>query len=188
MIKERRKGKMGKTLSLLLIISLLGLSQNLFAGERHGAILSVQKKDGHQENGELIAVKPISLLLLDSASGADVSIEVTDISAIKVIKKSRTWIGLGLGALIGAGIGALLGVTNVVDPERIGGRRVLWGSRGQKAVVIGAFFAVPSGLLGLGIGAAAGADKKIQFEGKSDLEIQSALGELRQKARIPDFK
>jgi hypothetical protein len=188
MIKERRKGKIGKALSLLLVISLLGLSQNLIAGERHGAMLSVQKKDGHQDNGELIAVKPSSLLLLDSASEADISIEVSDISAIKVVKKSRAWIGLGLGALIGAGIGALLGVANVVDPGRIGGKRVLWRSRGQKAVVIGAFFAVPSGLLGLGIGAAAGTDKKIQFEGKSDLEIQSALGELRQKARIPDFK
>ncbi len=171
-------GKMGKALSLLLVIPLLGSSQELIAGERHGATLSVQKKDDHQENGELIAVKPSSLLLLDSASGADLSIEVSEISTIRIIKKSKAWAGLGWGALAGAVLGAVIGAYDGWD---------LWSS-GAKAFFTGAFFAIPAGLLGLIIGAAKGADKRIAFEGKNDLQIQSALRGLRYIARIPDFK
>lgn len=176
---------MGRAVSLLLVISLLGFSQNLIAGERHGAILSVQKKDGHQEKGELIAVKPSSLLLLDSASGADVSIEVTDISAIKVVKKSKAWTGLGWGALTGLAGGAVIGLASGDDPPD---QWILRMSAMEKALGAGIILGIAGGVVGLTAGALAGTDKTIQFEGKSDLEIQYALGELRQKARIPDFK
>ena len=180
--KGCRTGKMGKALSLLLVIPLLGSSQDLIAGERHGAMLTVQKKDGHQENGELIAVKPSSLLLLDSASGADLSIEVSEISTIRIIKKSKVWAGLGWGALAGAALGAVIGLISY------GGGDVWFDSAGEKAFFAGAFFAIPAGLLGLVIGAAKGADERISFEGKNDLQIQSALRGLRYIARIPDFK
>ncbi len=178
---ELRKGKMGKALSLLLVIPLLGFSQNLIAAERQGAMLSVQMKDGHQENGELIAVKPSSLLLLDSASGSDLSIEVSDISAVRVVKKSKAKRGLGVGALAGAALGAAIGAF-VWESDDI------LPSRTKRAIVTGALFAVPVGLLGLIVGATKGADIKIPFEGRSDLQIQSSLRELRYIARIPDFK
>jgi hypothetical protein len=190
MSKERRAGKMEKAVSVLLVISLLGFSQNLIAGERHGAMLSVQKKDGHQENGELIAVKPSSLLILDWASGADVTIEVSDISTIKVVKKSRAWTGLGWGALGGAAIGAIIGLASGDDPqnEEYGWGNLFRFSAGEKALAAGVALGIVGGLVGLTAGALAGTDKTIQFEGKSDLEIQLALGKLKQKARIPDFK
>lgn len=180
--KECRKGKMGKALSLLLVISLSGSSHSLVAGEKYGAMLSVQKKDGHQENGELIAVKPGSLLLLDSASGADLSIEVSDVSTIRIIKKSKAWAGLGWGAAAGAALGAVFGLISY------DGWDVWFDSAGEKAFFVGVFFAIPAGLLGLIIGATKGADKEIEFEGKNDLQIQSALRGLRYIARIPDFK
>ena len=50
------------------------LSGNLIAKERRGAELIVQKKDGQQIRGELIAVKQNSLLLL--VSGVDTAIKV----------------------------------------------------------------------------------------------------------------
>jgi hypothetical protein len=79
------KGKMGRIISLSVIFSLLGLSANLRAGERRGAALVVQKKDGAQEKGELIAVKQNSIVLLGSSSGADVSIDVPDIKTIRIL-------------------------------------------------------------------------------------------------------
>ena len=51
-----------KFISLFLIFSLMMLSTNLYAKERRGAKLIVTKKDGQQIRGELITVKPNSLL------------------------------------------------------------------------------------------------------------------------------
>ena len=55
-----------KFVSLFLIFSLLVLSGSLYAKERQGAKLVITKKNGHQIEGELITVKPNSLLLLDT--------------------------------------------------------------------------------------------------------------------------
>jgi len=54
--------------------------------QKHGIKLIVQKRDGQEIRGELIAVKHNSLLLLEFES--EVSIEIIDIKVIKVIKKS----------------------------------------------------------------------------------------------------
>lgn len=56
--------------------------------QKHGTKLIVQKRDGQEIRGELIAVKHNSLLLLEFESAAEVSIEIIDIKVIKVSKKS----------------------------------------------------------------------------------------------------
>ena len=56
--------------------------------QKHRTKLIVQKRDGQEIRGELIAVKHNSLLLLEFESAAEVSIEIIDIKVIKVIKKS----------------------------------------------------------------------------------------------------
>jgi hypothetical protein len=56
--------------------------------QKHGTKLIVQKRDGQEIRGELIAVKNNSLLLLEFESAAEVSIGIIDIKVIKVIKKS----------------------------------------------------------------------------------------------------
>lgn len=184
MRKAGFKGKMERAVSLLMVISLMGLSENLIAGERRGAMLMVQKKDGSQENGELIAVKQSSILLLGSSSGTDVSIEVTDINTIKIVKKSRALSGLGLGSLIGGGSGAAIGFLSGDDPHN----QLFSFSAGEKALIAGVALGIVGGLVGLTAGALAGTDKTIQIEGKSDLEIQAALANLKQKARISNFR
>ena len=60
---------MKKSISLFLMFSILSLSVNMFAKERKGADLIIQKVDGQQVRGELIAVKQTSLLLLERESG-----------------------------------------------------------------------------------------------------------------------
>ena len=67
-----------------------------------GADLIIQKRDGTQVRGELIAVKQNSLLLMLGDSGFDASVDIEDIFAISFIKKSKALEGFGLGLLIGA--------------------------------------------------------------------------------------
>ena len=184
MRKAGFKRKMERAVSLLMVISLLGLSENLIAGERRGAMLMVQKKDGSQEYGELIAIKQSSILLLGSSSGTDVSIEVTDINTIRIFMKSRALSGLGLGFLIGGGSGAAIGFMSG-DDSRF---QCISLSAGEKALLLGATLGVSGGLYGLLKGAHAGLGKTIQIEGKSDFEIQAALTKLKQKARISNFR
>ncbi|GAH85785.1 unnamed protein product [marine sediment metagenome] len=58
--------------------------------ERRGAKLQITKKNGIQIAGELITVKPNSLLLLNT-EGWDVSVGIADIKIIRVMKKSKVW-------------------------------------------------------------------------------------------------
>jgi len=165
------KGK--KFIALFLISSLLMLSTNLYAKERRGAELIIQRIGDQARKvkrtqldgtpwettditgiwGELIAVKPNSLLLLD-ASGKDVSADIADIKAIRIMKKSKFWTGAGIGVLIGGAAGAILGYSSGDDDP----------------------------------GAGAGKDKTFQIEGMPDSEIQKTLDKLRKKARIRDYK
>ena len=180
------KGK--KLTSLLLVFSLLEIScatvslptfEMRFPGKKQGAKLIITNKDWQQIKGELIIVKPNSLLLLDT-EGKDVSIDIADIKVIKIGKKSKVWQGAGIGFLIGASGGALLGATTEGSFDDDG--RFSW------ILFWGIFFAAPSALIGGIIGAIAGIDKTILVEGMSDSEIQEALDKLRKKARIRDHK
>ena len=167
-----------KFISLFLVFSLMMLSVNLYAKERQGAKLIVTKKDGQQIEGELITVKPTSLLLLNS-DGKDVSVDIADIKVIRVVKKSRVGTGALYGALIGGIVYAIEWSDNVeVDPEDYLLVTVLCAG-----TVAGA-----GALLGGLIGATAGIDKTFQIEGMTDSEIQETLDYLRKKARIRDYK
>ncbi len=169
------KLKRNKLLSLFLIFFLLALSGNLYAKMR-GAKLIVTKKDGQQVQGELITVKPNSLLLLNT-EGRDVSVGIADIKVIRVMKKSKALLGAGMGAIIVGG-GAALYVGAVEDVEDAWKFILLFGVGG----------AIVGLLVGGEIGASLGTDKTIRFEGMTDSEIEEVLEKLRKKARIRDYK
>lgn len=76
---------MRRCTALFLVFSVLALSGSLFAKEKRGVGLVVQKKDGSQVSGELITVKEDSHLLLNS-KGADVSVNVGDIVGLDEFK------------------------------------------------------------------------------------------------------
>ncbi len=168
-----------KFISLFLFFSLIMLSVNLYAKERRGAKLIITKKDGHQIEGELITVKPNSLLLLDT-EGKDVSIDIVDIKVIRIVKKSKA---AGKGSLtglkIGGGLGLIAFVVNIGNEEHSA-----IASFVDTIILIG----LPAVLIGAIIGGAAGKGKTIQIEGMSDSEIKEALDKLRKKARIRDYK
>ncbi len=174
-MNEKRK----KLTSLFLVFSLVALSGNLMAKERKGAKLAIQKKDGQEVMGELITVKPDSLLLLDS-EGVDVSVDIGDVKAIKIVKRSKAY-ELGLAAFLIAA--TIRGVGHsMLRKEKVGTEpmqhffqaSIGWGLYGGAAGII--------------IGMAMGIDKTIKIEGKSDVEIDAALEKLRKKARVPNYQ
>ncbi len=167
-----------KVLSLFLVFSLMMLSVNLYAKERRGAKLIITKKDGQQIQGELITVKPKSLLLLNT-DGKDVSVDIADIKVIRVVKKSKFWTGAGVGIItLGGGSALYVAKINEVDPE----------DEWKLLLLVGAIGAVVGLVIGGATGALLGTDKTIQIEGTTDLEIKEAMRRLSKKARIRDYK
>jgi hypothetical protein len=75
--------------SILLIIStmtalLTGLPTGLAAKVKHGASLVVTRVDGSLAAGELIAVRPDSLLLL--SAGKDRTVDLADIETVRIVR------------------------------------------------------------------------------------------------------
>ena len=169
---KKRFYKLAATVLAFLILVLPGA---LSARERRGANLVITLKNGQQVEGELIAVKPDSLLLLNVA-GADQSVDLVGIRSIRFYRKSKAVLGLACGALA---CGLIVG--NAVSDSYLGGPGF-----GVMAAMGG--FAC-GGIIGFGAGALAGIDKTIQLERKSGLEDRArALAYLRNTARIRDYK
>lgn len=168
-----------KVLVLAVILSLLTCSGSLAAKERRGAEVKILKKDKMVLKGELIAVKPASLLLVNSQSGADLSVNIEDIITITIAKKSKALPGFGIG--LGAGILATYLIGAAFPPSHEGLAPDLRDLR--------ALFAVPIGTLGgLITGMIMGEDQTLEIVGKSPEEIKAVLEKLRTKARITDFQ
>ncbi len=170
---------MKKFISLFLVVSILALSVPLTAQEKKGADLIIQRIDGNQVRGELIAVKQNSLLLLERDSGADVTVDNEDIRVITRVKESKVWEGMGFGLLIGGGAGAL--VSGIVVESG-------YATSGLIVIVSGVLAAVLGLIIGGYIGAASGEDKTIQIEGRTDSEIQEILEKLRKRARVKNYQ
>jgi len=172
------KAKRKKFIALFLIFSLVMLSANLYAKERRGAKLIVTKKDGQRIKGELITVKPNSLLLLNT-KGRDVSVKIEEIKEIVLMKRVNA---LG-GAIAGFLVGGLVGGKISVSGES------LFSERYDETALIGILIGGALGLLSgiLIVKNLAGKDKTIHFEGMTDSEIQETLDKLRKKARIRDY-
>ena len=177
-LSNQRKGEMKankkKFMALILIASLILLSSSVSAKGKRGAILIIQKKDGQKIRGELILVKLNSLLLIDSETSADISVELDDIKIIKIAKKSKLFKRGVLGALAGAGIGALITSTN----DRQG------GLKGLNAAV---FFGCLGILCGGVWDAVKETDEIVYIYGMFPYDdIDYALKNLRPLARLSD--
>ncbi len=183
-----------KLLSLFLVFSLMMLSANLYAKERRGAKLIVQRRGDQVQTrykdtpwetsvmtgirGELIAVKPNSLLLLDT-EGKDVSVGVADIKVIRIVKKSKALLGAGLGLIIlGGGTALSIAIFGAWESDEVLDVALFGGAIGAAAGL----------LIGGVTGALLGSDKTIQIEGMSDSQIRGALDKLRKKARIRNYR
>lgn len=184
-----------KFVSLLLVFSLMMLSKNLYAKERRGAKILITKKDGYQIDGELITVKPNSLLLLNT-EGKDISVDIEDIEVIRIAKKPKVATGAGIGFLVGGVTGALISPAGEKSASFWAMYYIsfLWlfisreKAESMSGLIYGLVYGAGGALLGGAIGAVAGKDKIIQFEGMTDSVIQEILDKLRKKARVRNYK
>jgi hypothetical protein len=188
-----------KLISLVLVFSLMAISCASFRTiggkrEKHGAKLVIQRKSDQVEKtrlegtpwetpviagirGELIAVKPNSLLLSDT-EGKNVSIDIADIKVIAIVKKSKARLGRYIGGAVGFVGGMVIAMISVRPEEDV--------SIFFPGLILGWLLSIPSSIIGGMVGSPA--DKIIQIEGMTDLEINEALDELRKKARIRDYR
>ncbi len=165
-----------RTVSGALVFAVLMLCPFLDAKERRGAQIKITNKDGGRLEGELITVKPDSLLLL-SPEGKDVSAEIAGIESVQIKKKSKVGMGLLVGAAVGVTTGLIVGLS---DTE---------GFLHELTVYI------TTPILG-GVGLAAGGitgvllsqPETIKISGAGEAEIAAAMNKLRKQARIPDFR
>ncbi len=174
---------MKKFTALFLVLSLMMLSVNLNAKERRGAKLIITKKDGQQVEGELIAVKPTSLLLLNT-EGKDVSVGVEEIKVIKIVYKKSVFVRDGAlrGLLGGFAVGASITGMVALMLRASGGEALSYMAQ------VGGVGALVGVIVGTILRAVLKPVEPIKIEGKSDKKIKKALKKLRKKARIRDYK
>lgn len=168
---------MKKVFTSILVLSLLvSIHGELLAEEKRGAELLIQKKDGEDVRGELIAIKQNSLLILDSVLKTDLSVDIDEIKIVIIMKKTKALVGV----IVGGALGALLGYMSYQPSVGF----TLDFGRGGTSLVAGFM----GGGIGAAIGALSGIDENIQIEGKSKIEIRGTLEHLRQESRVPDYK
>ena len=159
----------GKVIAPTLIVLLLIIPADLSAKDRRGANLVVTRLDGSQVAGELIAVKPHSLLLL--GKGTDVTVGLADIKSVRIVRRSRAKPLALIGFLSGAAEGAYIVSRDEED-------------RNTKTTLLAAgIIGGIQGLLGLGIGLGLGADAVLPFAGEADGVVARYLDRLKGYSR-----
>ena len=140
----------------------------------------MQKNDGNKVHGELIAVKKASLLLLDSVSGIDATVNVNEIEIVHILKGPKT----GLGAISGFLVGGVVGVTAVGKSSGCG----QCPNSARRNIIGGALVGGIGALIGALIGSSAGSNEIVILKGLPQEELKVELEKIRSKARIKDFQ
>jgi hypothetical protein len=177
---EKRKAFASKSaLAGFLITVLLLPGIELASEKKTGNVLVLKMKDGQVGKGELLAVKGDRLILMDPDTLTDANIGIGDIARIKVVKKSKFLLGLGIGWLPGAAIGAAIGHSKGDDKPG-------WFSftAETKAFADGLVGGLLGALFGGAIGAALSADESIDTGSLSPQEWDKVLNRLKDFARI----
>ena len=127
---------------------------------------------------------------MESSSGADVCILISDMKTIVIVKKSRTLERGGLGFLAGGTAGLVAGFGVYYSSTFFGllGEIESRGFHPKFSIPYGLIGATIGALIGVLTGAFAGQDEIIQIQGMSELDIKKELEKLRKKARINEFQ
>src|SRR5512143_669378 len=96
-------------IALALFASFLAHPAEVAGKERRGAEIAVTRLDGTRVGGELIAVRPDSLLLLSKEAGRDVSVRLADVKTVVIVRRSKGGLLAGIGGAAGAAAGATVG-------------------------------------------------------------------------------
>jgi hypothetical protein len=151
----------GKFITVVLMVGLLGLPAGLSAKQRRGADLIVTRLDGSQAAGELIAVRPDSILLLSDSR--DLSIPMAEVQIVRIVRRSKA----GTFSLIG-GVAGFIGMGGVV--LAIAEEDVV-DSKAGAAVVYGLLAGAAGAVAGAIAGTVAGVDPVFTVAGRPQAEI-----------------
>jgi len=172
---EQAGGKKGSIVVAVLAASFLVFAADAYGKSGRGATVVVTLKDGVQASGELIHVRPASILILDT-SGRDASFDLAEISNIRVFRRSKALEGVFLGLLAGAGSGLLAGRLATRGDgfdESFGTKLITFYGGGFAGLIIGGI-----------AGGAAGRDLDIQIAGVPPPALQASLRKIAKYARI----
>jgi hypothetical protein len=145
----------------------------LAAKQKRGTTLIVTKLDGTQVSGELIAVKPESLLLLAGGT-ADLSVPLGEIQTVRIVRKSKIGKGMLYGFLAGALGGAAWGAANK-DSD-------VWGE--QTPVVAGGFVGAIGLAAGGFLGLVASVDTTFTVAGQPAEVVADFWARLAARSRV----
>ena len=171
-------GAWGHWAAVLLSALVLAVSSAEAAQGRRGATVVVALKNGGERNGELVAVRTDSLVMVDP-EGLDATVELSEARSVRIVRASKG----GLGGLIGIVAGAAVGYL---------GGFALSASSGAcpdcEAPLAGYGLGVIGGFVGLGAGAligeSAGRDIVIPLDAVTESERSARLRKLRRYARV----
>ena len=152
-----------------LAASLLLLPADLSAKQKRGAEVVITRLDGSQVRGELIAVKPDSLLLLSEST--DVAVGLADIKTVRLVRRSRA-LPLAIGGfVVGAATGAYVVSRDVEDRNT------------ETTLLASGLFGGAAAAIGTGIGLALGIDAVLPFAGEPDGVVARYLDRLKGRSR-----
>jgi hypothetical protein len=175
MSAQEKDMKPSRAAVVVLVLSglFLALPSGLPAKERRGAEIIVTRLDGSGIKGELIAVKPDSLLLL--SEGKDVSIGRADVHTVVIIRKSQAGLLAAVGGAAGAAAGVVLGLNwnfEAISDSRAGG-----------AVFGGAAIGAGGALLGYLAGQLTGRDPSFTVAGRQEADAARFWTRLKALSR-----
>ena len=158
-----------KVLGFVLVLGLLALPAGLSAKERRGVPVVVTRLDGGQVSGELIAVKPDSLLLL-TAEGRDETVALAGIKTVRLVRKVPFVASAVAGFVAGAAVGYSY-IKNEADVDS-----------GNIALTSAAFGAAGA-LAGLAVGVGIGTDAVLRIAGEPAKVVEERLDRLKGRSR-----
>jgi hypothetical protein len=88
--------------------------------ERRGSTVVVTLADGSRVEGELLAVKEEVLLVYDKKAAQGKSIDLRQVTQVKLLKKSKILAGVGIGLALGILGGFVINKTSGGDQEMAG--------------------------------------------------------------------
>lgn len=163
--------------ALLAVLVVAAVAPDLNAKTRRGARVIITGTDGDRTEGELIAVKPESLLLM-TADGRDRSVDIASIAQVKVKKRSKILLSMLIGTAAGIAAGGVLGALDsdgsLLDPL----------DTTLDMTAMGAVGLVGGGVTGLVLSA----PKTVKMRDVSGQELETKLAQLRKYARVRDFQ
>jgi hypothetical protein len=170
-----------KSNAIVIILMMLMALANLpltASNERRGSRVVVTQTDGNLVRGELLAVKADALLIYDQDSDQAKSIDLQQVTQVRLLKKSKFLTGFVIGAAVGLGY-------LIFDLEILGNR----GKRNTDFQEISYIIYPPfTGLVGGLLGTLTAMSANFSLVGESPERVQQNLERLKCYAREQEIQ